>query len=212
MAGATKVMTYARTWVNGLSLRAFLLLIGAMILLVSGLFGGMRRATPESTVVELVAGKTHQADPLAVTVERTRWTNDLGSAGKTERGRFLIVIAKIRTDEKLSIGSDVTSQILRLRGLQGIYGLTGDKTGPSADARPQVYAVDDSTRISTVPAGLTFEVAFVWEQSLAEPLPKSLTVEARRLTWRQSSIDQQYAWFDPTVDAVGTFPLQESDS
>lgn len=206
-------MASVRTWVNGLSLRNLLLLGGAVILLVSGLFGGMRRATPASTIVTLVADKSHQAAPFTITVERARWTSDLGAAGKTERGRFLLVIARIRTKEKLSIGSDVLSQYMRLRDVKGLYVDTlGDDTVASSRARPQVFSVDDSTRLTTIPAGLTFEAAFVWEQSAATPVPDALTVQVRHLTWRQSTIDQQYGWFDPTVDAVGTFPLRESGS
>lgn len=213
MSGANKAMSFVRSWFVNLSLRQFLLLVGAFILLISGLFGGMRKAEPQSTIVKLTADKAHQVDPFTVTLERARWTSDLGPAGKTDRGRYLLVIARIRTDEKLSVGADVAADMIRLHGVEGLYGNSlADKIVPSKDAKPQVFSVGDSTRISTFPAGLTFEVAFVWEQAQATPLPTELSIDVSKQTWRQSSIDQQYLWTDAAEAATGTLPLRESGS
>ena len=187
-----------------------LLMAGAVVLLVSGLFGGLRDA-PAEAAVPLVVGKPHEAAPFTLTVERARWTSDLGEIAKTDRGRYLIVIVKARTEADRSVDLSVLQEALALRGAGGIYGAMGsDKIVPSLEAKPSVYVLADGTLMSALPPGLTYELAYVWEQSGSEPVPKQLKLASRSHTWRQSSLDDQMNWFDETVDAAGTVPLIEA--
>ena len=187
-----------------------LLIAGAVVLLVSGLFGGLRDA-PVEAAEPLVVGRAHEAAPFTLTVERARWTSDLGDIGKTERGRYLIVIVKVRTDVDRSVDLSILQEAVALKGLAGTYAaMGGDKIVPSEKAKPSVYVLADGTRMSALTPGLTYELAYVWEQGKDEPLPAELSVASRSHTWRQSSLDDQMNWFDETIDAVGTVALSKA--
>lgn len=187
-----------------------LLMAGAVVLLVSGLFGGLRDA-PVEAAEPLVVGRAHDAAPFTLTVERARWTSDLGEIGKTERGRYLVVIVNVRTDADRSVDLSVLQQALALKDLAGMYAaMGGDKIVPSEKAKPSVYVLADGTRMSALTPGLTYELAYVWEQRKSEPLPAELSVASRSHTWRQSSLDDQMNWFDETIDAVGTVTLSKA--
>lgn len=187
-----------------------ILMAGAAVLLVSGLFGGLGDA-PVEAAEPLAVGHPHEAAPLTLTVERARWTSDLGEIGKTERGRYLIVIAKVRTDADQSVDLNVLQQALTPQDVAGLYNtMGGDKVVASEKAKPSVHVLADGTRMSALPPGLTFELAYVWEQRGSEPAPTELSVASRSHTWRQSSLDDQMNWFDETINAVGTVPVTEA--
>lgn len=187
-----------------------ILMAGAVVLLVSGLFGGLREA-PVEAAEPLKVGSPHKAEPFTLTVDRARWTSDLGEIGKTERGRYLIVIVKVRTDADRSVNLGVLQQALALQSAKGIYNsMGGDKIVASEKAKPSVHALPDGTRMSVLPPGLTYELAYIWEQKASEPVPAKLSVASRSHTWRQSSLDDQMSWFDETIDAVGTVPVTEA--
>lgn len=187
-----------------------ILMAGAVVLLVSGLFGGLRDA-PVEAAEPLVVGSPHEAAPFTLTVERARWTSDLGEIGKTERGRYLIVIVTVRTDADRSVDLSILQQAVALQNVAGVYNaMDGDKIVASEKAKPAVHVLADGTRMSALPPGLTYELAYVWEQNGSEPVPTELSVASRAHTWRQSSLDDQMNWFDETIDAVGTVPVTEA--
>ena len=201
---------HAVTWLQARSIRQMLLMAGAVLLLASGLFGGLREA-PAEAAVPLVVAKPHEAAPFTITIERARWTSDLGEIAKTDRGRYLIVIAKVRTDADRSVDLSVLTEALALRDTPGIYAAMRDeKVVPSEKASPSVYVLADGSRMSQLVPGLTYELVYVWEQREAEPVPATLKVATRSHTWRQSSLDDQMNWFDETIDAVGTVPLSKA--
>jgi hypothetical protein len=201
---------HVASWWLARSIRQMVLMAGAVVLLVSGLFGGLREA-PVEAAEPLAVGRSHEAAPFTLTVERARWTSDLGEIGKTERGRYLIVIVKVRTDADRSVDSSVLQEGVALQGIDGIYAaLGGDKITASEQAKPSVYVLADGVRMSSLPPGLTYELAYVWEQNGSEPVPAELSVASRSHTWRQSSLDDQMNWFDATIDAVGTVPVAEA--
>jgi hypothetical protein len=213
MPGGSRSIAYARTWLNSLSLRQLLLLAGAIILLVSGLFGGLQRAATASTITKLNVGTSHVSDPFKVTIKAARWSTSLPDGTKSKHGRYLYVLAKVRMDDKRSVGIGTLQELIKLRGLEGFYPNSFDvKTVSSAKTDAEILSTTDSAPVTEMVPHLSYDVAFVWEQDKSQQLPTTLTVELSKQTWRQSSIDQQYAWFDTTPDAVGTFPLKEAGS
>lgn len=203
---------HVSSWWQARSIRQMLLMAGAVVLLVSGLFGGLRDA-PVEAAEPLVVGRPHESEPFTLTVERARWTSDFGEIGKTERGRYLVVIVKVRTDVDRAVDLSVLQEALSLNDLGGVYGaMGGDKIVPSEKAKPSVYVLADGTRMSALTPGLTYELVYAWEQSSSESVPAELTLASRSHTWRQSSLDDQMNWFDETVDAVGTVPVKEAAS
>lgn len=199
------------TWLAARSIRQLVLGVGALVLLVSGLFGGLRKADAEP-VAALKVDRMLTVEPLQLTVERARWTGDLGDPIGPARGgkRFLTVFAKIRSTSDQSLDSFVVQEALRIDGLSGFAkSQTSDDAVPSEKATPRVVVASDAVDLGNLNPGLTYEVAFIWEQSLSEPLPASLDLAAYQHGFRQSSLDDQENWFDSSVASVGTVPLEK---
>lgn len=200
-------------WLAARSVRQLVLAAGAVVLLVSGLFGGLREAEADADVpvTKLVSDRPHLAEPIRMTIKRVAWSEDLGEAiGPSEFGRYLVVIADVSTDQQDSVDSYVVPQSLRLTGLENLRKRQFDgRAVRSEDAEPRVLVTDDRVPLGEIGPGLTYEVAFIWEQKLSEPLPASVRLMARAHGFRQSSIDDQLAWFDVVDDAAGTFPVSQ---
>lgn len=197
-------------WVSRRSIRHLLLGVGAVALLVSGVFGGLRQAPPEP-LTTLAAGKPHSATPFEITITKVSWATDLGeSFDPPELGRFLVVFAEIRTDQDRSVDSFVVKEALRIRGLPDFAKSDVDQDPvDSDDADPLVVVATDRVPLGGIGPGLTYEVAYIWQQDDAQPLPASVEVQAYEHGFRRSSLDGQENWFDSTPEAIGTFPVTE---
>jgi hypothetical protein len=211
--GAPATSLRARAWafVCGRPLRQIGLALGLLVLLVSGAFGGWARAAPPEVAAPQV-GVAHQSAPFTLTLQRARWTTNLGAAGTSERGRYLIVSALLRTDDTTTVPADVVRDAVHLEGARAVFRSEGsDATATSDDIAPwAVLVVTDSTRVDGAAPGLTYEIAWVWEQERAQPAPTEVTVSTRSATHRASTVDGQLGWFDPVLDARGTMPMKES--
>lgn len=194
---------------RALSLRQVLLGTAAVMVLASGLFGGLATATP-SGPADLEVGEQVHAEPFDVTVQRVRWTADLGLA-EDPRGRYIGVVATLENTSDHPVYSSDIRAALRLGGLDGVYQREyGEETGPSQDAIPRVLVLADTSELSAAAPGLEYEVVFVWEQDEDEPLPTEATVGAVARTWRQSTLDDQYLWFDPSVAHEGVVAVERA--
>jgi len=199
-----------RSWLAGRSLRQILLAVGAVILLVSGAFGGLKQAEADQRDT-LEAGRPHLSEPIDLTIKRVAWSDDLGEViGPSEYGRYLLVIADVSSNQDRSVDGGVVREALRFTGLQGFSASQVD-TDPvrSEDAEPQVIVTDDRTRLDGLGPGLTYEVAFIWQQQASEPLPTSVRLLTRSHGFRQGTFDDAEGWFDIADDAVGRFPVTE---
>lgn len=211
-AGAERRRRTVVQWLADRSVRQLVLAAGGVVLLVSGLFGGLRQAEADERP-RLVAGKAHESAPLDITVRRVVWSDDLGEViGPSEFGRYLLVFADISTDEDTSLKASVVAEAVRIQGLDkfraSVYGT--DETR-SEEPAPRIVVTDDQVDLSELGPGLTYEVAFIWEQRASEPLPVTVSVVTRSQRFRQSSLEELSGWFDATDDAVGRFPLTKLD-
>ncbi len=200
-------------WLAARSVRQLLLGAGAVVLLVSGLFGGLRRAETDERP-RLVLDQAHQSAPLDITVKRVLWSDDLGEViGPSEFGRYLLVFADVSTDEDTAINVSVVKEALRFQGLEGFRRSQSDsREARSEEADPRVLVTEDQVDLSVLGPGLTYEVAFIWEQRKAESLPSTAGLITRSHQYRQSSLEEESDWFDATDDAVGRFPVTELDA
>ena len=197
-------------WLSRRSLRQVVLGLGALVLLASGLFGGLERAAPEPRAV-LVADEAHVAEPFKLTISRVAWSDDLGEGfGPSKVGRYLLVQADISTTQDLTVSSFVVREALRLRGLSGFAADEFDSDlVPSEKAEPRVVVTADRVALGEIGPGLTYNVVFIWEQDQAQPLPDVVEVESFAHGFRRSSLDDQEDWFDRSPDATGTFDLEQ---
>jgi len=182
--------------------------VAAVVVLASAPFGGLATAEPTGPA-ELEAGETVHAAPFDISIDRLRWSDDLG-LDEEVRGRYLVAVATLENTSDHPVYATTIAETVRLRGLDGLFtGRRGEETVPSAEAVPQVLVLADASLLSSASPGLAYEVAFVWEQDESQPLPSEVTVEVASRTWRASRIDDQEAWFDPTVTHTGTFPVSQ---
>lgn len=194
-------------WLAARSMRQLALGAGVVVLLVSGLFGGLRQAQAEEPD-KLALGKPHLSEPVNLTVKSVRWSDDLGEAiGPSEFGRYVVVIADVSTDQENSVESSVIRESLGLTGVDGLAEAPG--AVPARTAEPRVLVTEDRVPLAEVGPGLTYEVAFIWEQKTSEPVPTEVGLVTRSHSLRPGYVDGRVAWFDPVDDAVGTFPVTE---
>lgn len=195
-------------WIARRSLRQIVLAVGAVILLASGAFGGLRQAEPDQRGA-LTLGEPRDAAPVRLTVKGVYWADDLGEAiGPSDFGRYLLVIADVSSGHDASLDSFVVRETLRLNRLDQLAKNTLSRVPvPSEDADPQVIVTDDRVRLAELGPGLTYEVAFIWEQQISEPLPTSIELQTWSHQFRQSSLDDQENWFGRSPDATGRFAV-----
>ncbi len=161
----------------------------------------------------LVADQVHESAPFDITIKRVVWADDLGEViGPSEFGRYLLVFADISTDEDTSIRADIVQEVLRFQGLKGFRkSQFGTEEVASEAPGPRLVVTEDQVDLSELGPGLTYEVAFIWEQRTSEPLPSTVSLVTRSQQFRQSSLEEESSWFDATDDAVGRFPMTELD-
>lgn len=195
-------------WLAARSLRQLVLAVAAVVVLASGAFGGLRQAEPDQRDA-LVLGKPVVAEPFRITVKGVYWADDLGEViGASDFGRYLLVVADVSTTQNASVDGFVVREALRLKGLDAFAGTTTDnRPVASEDADPQVIVTEDRVRLSELGPGLTYEVAFIWEQKLSQPLPRAVDLMTRVHGFRESTLDGQENWFDSADGSVGRFPL-----
>ncbi|MET0450043.1 MAG: hypothetical protein ABW004_16640 [Aeromicrobium sp.] len=193
-------------WLAARSLRQLVLAAAAVIVLVSGAFGGLRQAEPDARDA-LVLDEPQVAQPFTITVKGVSWADDLGEViGPSDFGRYLLVIADVSSTQENSVDGFVVHEALRLKGLEELAGSENDdRPVASEDADPRVIVTEDRVKLSELGPGLTYEVAFIWEQKLSEPLPRTVDLVARVHGFRQSSLDEQENWFDSADGATGRF-------
>lgn len=210
MTGEPTWRRWVVAWLAARSVRQLVLMAGALVLLVSGAFGGLRQAEADDRD-RLAVGEPHLAEPIRLTVKGVYWADDLGETiGPSDYGRYLLVIADVSTNQANSVDSFVVRETLRIKGLQKLAtSEIRDVPVASEDADPRVIVTEDRVRLSEIGPGLTYEVAYIWEQKTSEPLPTSVEMLARSHQFRQSSLDTQQNWFGISDDAIGTFPVTE---
>ena len=197
-----------RSWLVSRPVQQYAYAAGALLLLVTGLFGGLGKVDPREQ--PLTAGATLSAAPLTVVVSRASTTSDLGSVGKSERGRFVSIVGTVHNDTDATVGLDVLRAVVKLTGVPDVYQTSsGTAVGMSDTARPWgVYVVADSTLITSVGPGLTYEVVWIYEQQATSPPPASVGVTVQAHTLRANTVDQQIQWLDAAAVATGTLPLK----
>lgn len=187
--------------------------IGVLALGLAAVFGGLGRAEPERAT--LVKGQAITADPFTITVDHTSWTTDLGTTGKAKRGHFLTIIGTLRNDTDTTVDFAAIESAVRFEGLTDVYqSPLKDDTGRSEDVvHPYgVFVTDDSTTLSSAAPGLTYTVAWVYEQRGTTAAPTSAEVTVQKHTFEPNVIDQVEHWSEPQNIAAASFPMKKAGS
>lgn len=186
------------------------MLLVTVAVLVSGLFGGLRRApAPQAPVLQ--AGAAASVGPFELTVERVRWIDDLGEGAPTPTGRFLAVVATVRNTSDGSVVVGTLQEVLEPRDVDGLFTAVGSEQPAQdpADVKEEVLVIADGSRLTTLVPDLEYEVVVLYDQSLLLAPPTELGLQTFDLTYRQSSLDEQMLWTDPVDAGSGTFDVRE---
>lgn len=184
------------------------LLLAVALLALVGALGGLDAVeaveTPQTPVVAV--GETIKAKPFEVTVRRARHFNELKPALYAQEGyRYLVVSLDVtlRNDRYVHALDLKTAVEVDAVGLKTVtYG------GTSRPEDPVVLRGMDSLGLRTLQPGLTTSTIFVWQQEVSTPIPDTVTITLSAQTWRKSSLDSSWRWFDPTPVARVTLPLE----
>lgn len=169
----------ARRWGYGL---------GAVVLAVSGLFGGWKPAPPPPPAQ---AGTVIDAGPWRVNIRDARLTGELEPMLLIKKENHFIVV--VATTE---ITGDETwkgiSSILELSGVDGV-----DKPYPAG-----VVLMRDATKIGQLHPGMPEQVAYFWERAAGSPAPTEIIVRVKAYEYRANSLTDHMEWL----------PLPEADT
>ncbi len=180
--------------------------LGAGLVLVStAAFGGLEPAeTPGPAGFGF--GDTVHAAPIDVTVDRVTWVDGPipGIYLTDDANRWIGVVATVRTDHTTSLSSEPSQAV----GLAGVEGLVAEPGAGDVVLSTDQVLMADTSRLSPMQPGLTYEVVFLFEQDGAAPPPEEIEVVLYGHTWRADSFDGTFGWKDPAVVARATLPAR----
>lgn len=172
------------------------LLLGALLLLVIGVFGGWGAASDSvEEITEVEAGKAFGAAPFELTVKRAFVFDEIEGVFPAEEGkRYLSVSAEIENLSDLPVLSVVLAEGVSL-DVDGLATIELDE-GPHV-IDPRVVRLADSLSARSFQPGLSVDVVLVWQQRTSEPIPKEIQATFSQHTWRRSVMDDTFGWRDP---------------
>ncbi|HEX2285716.1 MAG TPA: hypothetical protein VHI10_12985 [Mycobacterium sp.] len=182
--------------------------VAALLLGVSGLFGGLDPVPLADRVGEVKPGTEVTVPPFALTVKRAVAVDQVeGVATPPMTGNHLMMVlldAENLSDE--SLGSYLLSPVSRERSfLNRNLVVLDDRLAPET---PSVYDADSNVAVSLLSPGLTYRLAVVWEFS--GPVPERLPLGLAKLTRRGVTISpDELAWQDPEEAATLTLPVED---
>lgn len=172
------------------------LLLGALIILVAGLFGGWERVTAADHDTPTAEPSTPvEAAPFEFTVHRLRIGDELPPiATASEQHRYLFLLLDV---------TNTSDQPVPLTVLQ--RAVTLDFEGWEDEA-PQNFRALDSGMTRYFQPGVVTPSALVWQLDRTAPPPTEVAVTLNAHTWRYSIVEEDEGWFDEEPAAQLTMP------
>lgn len=174
--------------------------------------------TADVALDPVVVGEAFEAGPFEVTVVRAVVAEDLGYLQAEEGNRLLALVADVTntTDAPAypatlvsALGTPPDAGIVRPESIL-------DEPGTPASDKPvlaSILAVEDATLIDIANPGVTYRLAFVWEQGPDAPRD-AVTVEVREVLWIEESatgLDDDYWLALDEVVRRGEIPITDAD-
>lgn len=163
---------------------------GAVVLAISGVFGGWEEAEgPPPTG----AGVPIDGGAWTVTLHDARLVGELPPMRLPDKeNHWIVVVAtiEVKTEQTRSIGS-----VLQLPETEGI-----DNDEDGLTSARDVVLMRDATIISELHPGMPEKVAFFWERKKNSPVPSELRVVVTAWEYRENTLTLGHEWF-PNEDA-----------
>ncbi|SNU01842.1 hypothetical protein SAMN06298212_11830 [Ruaniaceae bacterium KH17] len=186
------------------------LLLGALLLLAVGVFGGWGAVGDAVEDVEILeVGQSAETSPFTLTPSRARVFDELAGVFYAEDGyRYIAVLMTVEN----TTDTFVSTETLR-------EGTTIDAAGVRTielEAGPRVIDAEvrrgiDGLSQPTFQPGLPTEVVLAWQQAVTEPIPDEITIGFSDFTWRTSTLDGSMGWRDAVPAAQFVLPLEPLD-
>jgi hypothetical protein len=181
--------------------------LAALLLGVSGLFGGLDHVPLADRVDEVTPGTEVTVQPFALTLKQAVAADEIDGVTPLTAGNHLMAIeldAKNLSNE--SLGSYLLSPVSREKSyMPRNLVVLDDRLAPDS---PAVYEADSDVTVSLLSPGLTYRLAVVWEFGGA--VPDRLRLGLARLTLRGNTISPDvFEWQDPEEAATVTLPVQD---
>jgi hypothetical protein len=183
--------------------------VAALLLGVSGLFGGLDRVPLAERVSEIKPGTEITVEPFSLTVKRAVAVDEIdGEITPLTPGNHLMVV--LLAAENVSADSVSTHQLSPVSRAKSYLNTTlvvlDDRLAPETS---DVYDADSNVAVFLLSPGLTYDLAVVWEFSGA--VPEKLPLGLAKLTLRGETISPEVlAWQDPEEAATVTLPVTDS--
>lgn len=171
-------------WLGTVSLKQLAMGATVLVVLASGVFGGLEKAAP-AAVTQVEVGTAVDTGPVTITVTGPAEVLETETSSGTVERR-LVVRTRVTNGTDRSVYGTTLADVVRVHG---------------DDERPELVVIDDGSSPAPVGPGITLNVAFGWLLEPGATAPSTVDVSLRSHTWRRSSIDQQWDWWDATETA-----------
>jgi hypothetical protein len=170
--------------------------VGALLLAVSGIFGGLEgmKGPRLSTVA---AGAVNRGKPWDVALTRAMVLDQAPPRLRHERDRWIAVGARVEItadDSRRDLGD-----VLQVIGVDGLL-----------DKRPaDVYLLRDKASANLLHPGLAEDLIFLWEQAETAAVPKTIEIQIFGKKQRIDTFSGRLDWMDKTPRARAFLPLED---
>jgi hypothetical protein len=183
--------------------------IAALLLGISGLFGGLDPVPLADRIGEVKPGTEVTVQPFALTLKRAVAVDEIKGVVSplTPGNHLMVVLLDAENLGKESLGSYLLSPVPRAKSfLTRNLVVLDDRLSPDT---PSVYDADSNAVVSLLSPGLTYHLALVWEFGGA--VPERLPLGLAKLTLRGNTISPEvFEWQAPQEAARVTLPVQDS--
>jgi hypothetical protein len=184
-------------------------LAAAVVLGVSGLFGGLDHVPLADRVDDVKPGTEITVDPFTLTIKQAVAVNQIDDVVSplTPGNHLMVVLVDAENQSKESVGSSLLAPVSRAESYQNRnLVVLDDRLNPTT---PTVYDADSNIAVSVLSPGLTYRLALVWE--FGGPVPQRLPLGLAKLTLRGMTISpDELEWQDPAEAATLTLPVADS--
>jgi len=184
-------------------------LVAALLLGVSGLFGGLDHVPLADRVDDVEPGTEITAEPFTLTIKQAVAVDQIDDVVSplTPGNHLMVVLVDAENQSKESLSSTLLAPVSRAESYQNRnLVVLDDRLSPTT---PTVYDADFNVAVSVLSPGLTYRLALVWE--FGGPVPQRLPLGLAKLTLRGVTISQaDLEWQDPAEAATLTLPVGDS--
>jgi hypothetical protein len=184
-------------------------LVAALVLGVSGLFGGLDHVPLADRVDDVKPGTEITVAPFTLTVKQAVAVDQIAGviSPLTPDNHLMVVLVDAENQSKESVGSSLLAPVSRAESYQNRnLVVLDDRLSPTT---PTVYDADSNMAVSVLSPGLTYRLALVWE--FGGPVPQRLPLGLAKLTLREVTISQdELEWQDPSEAATVTLPVGDT--